>query len=122
MLQNDFYTIIEKTEIDAENVLFHIEINPKHQIYEGHFPNNPVTPGVVQLEIFKELLCLHLMKSVKMVEMPTCKFLKVLNPETDAKVKVQLQILPQENGQIRLNGSILNDEAFIKMSGFYSFC
>ena len=37
-----------------------IRLNAKHSIYEGHFPEQPITPGVVQLAIIKELLAEHL--------------------------------------------------------------
>ena len=45
ILQVDFYTInnlqVVGTTVNAELVL-----NAGHSIYEGHFPGQPVTPGV----------------------------------------------------------------------------
>ena len=54
ILRDTFYKI--NTLKFQENVLeAEISIDAKHAIYEGHFPNNPVTPGVVQLEMVKIL-------------------------------------------------------------------
>jgi 3-hydroxyacyl-[acyl-carrier-protein] dehydratase len=45
------YTIVEKGDDFVK-----IELNPTHAIFSGHFPNNPILPGVCALQIAKELL------------------------------------------------------------------
>lgn len=40
MLINDFFTI--KDIQNAEKYIISIELNPKHKVYQGHFPGNPV--------------------------------------------------------------------------------
>lgn len=52
MLLNDFFKI---TDIkNADKYTISIEMNPKHDIYKGHFPGNPITPGVCLTQMVKE--------------------------------------------------------------------
>lgn len=57
-----------------------VKIAPDHSIFEGHFPGNPITPGVVQVQMVRELLQEHLQKPLRLVKMQSCKFLSILNP------------------------------------------
>ena len=50
ILQNELYTIVET----GDNVA-RIRLLPECAIYQGHFPGNPVTPGVCQVGIVEEL-------------------------------------------------------------------
>ena len=49
------YTIKNTEKIDENNFKVQIELNPNHQVFEGHFPNNPITPGVCMMQIIKEI-------------------------------------------------------------------
>jgi 3-hydroxyacyl-[acyl-carrier-protein] dehydratase len=89
MLINDFFKVIETTVIENK-ILSKIELNPAHKIYAGHFPNNPITPGVVQVQIVKELLENIYKKELKMVSMSRCKFLKILNPNETPVITVDI--------------------------------
>ena len=55
MLINDFFTISELTNSE-DTIESKVQLNASHKIFDGHFPGNPVTPGVVQIQIVKELL------------------------------------------------------------------
>jgi len=55
MLLPDFYHIIHLEQSDKQ-LSAQIRLNPNHEVYRGHFPQQAVVPGVVQLQIVKELL------------------------------------------------------------------
>ena len=50
LFQNNFYTV-KSEDLSESTANFNIELNGDHKIFEGHFPDNPITPGVVQMEI-----------------------------------------------------------------------
>jgi 3-hydroxyacyl-[acyl-carrier-protein] dehydratase len=87
MFLNDLYTVgpIEGSE---NNIFTEITINPEHRLFEGHFPEAPVMPGVVQLQIIKELLEVHLDRPLRMKKLHTCKFLSIINPLETSQVNV----------------------------------
>jgi len=55
MLIKDFYTINDLT-FNGSGIDATIKLNTNHEVYKGHFPEQPVVPGVIQLQIIKELL------------------------------------------------------------------
>ena len=50
MLISNLYSVIKSDKINNENIKIQIELNPKHPIFEGHFPGNPIMPGVLITE------------------------------------------------------------------------
>ena len=54
MLDN-FYKIT-KQYVEKNMLISEIELNSSHRIYEGHFPNSPIVPGVCMIEIVQEVL------------------------------------------------------------------
>ena len=54
MLLNDFFTIRDKVTSETE-IWAELIINSNHKIFEGHFPNQPVVPGVCMMQMIKEI-------------------------------------------------------------------
>lgn len=119
MFKDQFYRILSRSSQEDTEV-FSIEINKDHSIFKGHFPGNPVTPGVAQMEIIKELLGEVRGTKMSMTTMSNCKFLAILNPESDAQVDVQLKITQGESEEWKVNATILNAaNTYLKMSAAY---
>ncbi len=104
MFLNSLYTISEISS-GAEAISAVIAIDPGHIIFNGHFPGTPVTPGVVQLQIVKELLAQHLKRDLKMKTMRTCKFLQIINPEETPQIKIDLKFTAGEIVDVTASGS-----------------
>lgn len=118
LFKDSFYTVSSSSETENGNS-FDIKIDPAHPIFSGHFPGNPVTPGVVQLEIIKELTGEATGKTCKLTEMANCKFLKVLNPQEDSEVTIELRIT-EEDDSAKVNAIIQNENGiFLKSSATY---
>lgn len=119
ILKDTFYTIssIENTESEVIAV---VSIDAKHAIFEGHFPENPITPGVVQLEMIKELLAERYKRKMELVSMSNCKFLTILNPNDVDEVTIKLTIKEEDN-LIKVSASIVAQEVnYLKMAAIYS--
>jgi len=54
MLIKNLYKI-ESFHYKNQQLKAEIFINKEHEIFKGHFPNNPVMPGVCMIQIIKEL-------------------------------------------------------------------
>lgn len=80
MLLNDLYTVLETKFPNEHGLEVTVEINKNHAIFEGHFPNFPVTPGVAILQILKNTLQLHLQHSLFLQSASSIKFLNMVNP------------------------------------------
>ena len=119
ILKDNFYTINE-LEFVENKIQASIKIDSNHSIFEGHFPNNPITPGVVEMEIVKEIVFEGIQKTLKMSKMSNCKFLAILNPLNSSEVNVKIDVLEQENNRIRISAQILDQQTvYLKISAEY---
>lgn len=119
ILKDNFYTINE-LEFVENKIQASIKIDSNHSIFEGHFPNNPITPGVVEMEIVKEIVSEGIQKTLKMSKMSNCKFLAILNPLNSSEVNVKIDVLEQENNRIRISAQILDQQTvYLKISAEY---
>lgn len=119
LFKNNFYQILSSSQED-ETYTFSIQLNADHAIFKGHFPGNPVTPGVVQIEMIKELTIEATGAKIGLKTMGNCKFLAILNPETDAHVDVILKISTGEENEVKVNAVIQNSSAiYLKMGATY---
>lgn len=108
MLLDSIYTIIESNTLDGEEVVYSIDLNGNHDIYKGHFPGFPVTPGVVEIEIVKELLGVYLNQKVALSKISNCRFTNILNPEDGSSCHVRVKFKSFEP-QIAVEADIYDD-------------
>ena len=104
MLLNDFFKI-ENIE-SGEKYIVDIEMNPKHKIYEGHFLDNPIAPGVCLTQMVKEVVEQIFNKKLIMVTGDNIKFTAVLNPEINKDVVMTVALKTKENGLLHADSSI----------------
>ena len=74
--------IIKERKIEGNVITHIIELNPNHSIYNGHFPGQPVLPGVYSLQIVKECLQDAINKEVAFSSIKECKFLSPIIPNS----------------------------------------
>lgn len=115
-----FYSYEIKT-CDTDNMcLFNVHFNPNHSIFNGHFPGNPVVPGVCMTHIVSELLTIYLQKTIKINKINIIKFLKIIDPRIDENYEFRIQIQHSDNAYICDSSIYLNNEAYFKMKSSYS--
>src|SRR5258706_15447282 len=94
MLLNDFYTIasIASKNDESQSVIdAAFDLNKDHKIFEGHFPEVPIVPGVCMMQIVKELIELNLEKKFQVDSAANLKFLAVINPKEHSHVKAEVK-------------------------------
>ena len=96
MLLNSLYTIVECYSSANDLVHYSLSIDPQNDIYKGHFPGFPVTPGVVEIEIVKELVEHHLGQKIALSKISNCKFINILNPEESSYYEVKIKFILKE--------------------------
>jgi len=93
-LKDNFFQIKEKSQ-SKTGIDFTIEFNPEHFIYQSHFPENPITPGVCIIQIIKELAEVILERKLFLKKLQTVKFLNVINPLENKEVIFSLSIFSE---------------------------
>lgn len=79
MLINDFYYCGD-VSVSERQIETSVRFNSAHEIFKGHFPQQPVVPGVCMIQIIKELLQNHLNQSFVLRSTGQVKFLQLVLP------------------------------------------
>jgi 3-hydroxyacyl-[acyl-carrier-protein] dehydratase len=120
MLLQDFYSVDKINTINEGKFLATITLNKDHAIFKGHFPGNPVTPGVCMMQIIKELTESILKVSLTMVSTSNVKFMALINPEVNAQLTLDLEISENEASEIKVKNTTTFDETVaLKLSNTY---
>ena len=109
MLLNDFFTIRD-TESSPTEIWAELIINANHKIFEGHFPNQPVVPGVCMMQMIKEILELVLGKETNLLHAAEMKFLAIINPQANNLVHASIKYAADESGAVNIVASLFKDE------------
>lgn len=120
MLLGNFFTVSEKNVADS-SVLATININATHHIFEGHFPGQPVVPGVCMMQMVKELLELVIEKKTELKKMAELKFLAIINPVENPSIQAAFNYTTKEDDSIHVTGKLYKAETiFLKFKGSFA--
>jgi len=115
MLLKDFYAL--NTLDVADNLATaHITINKDHDIFKGHFPGNPVTPGVCMMQIIKEITEEVVGKKLMMQSSSNIKFMAIINPEKTPNLKLTIDISETDEGYKVKNNTTFEDTVALKLT------
>lgn len=102
MLITEFYNILSREAKGEMAWKVNVELNKNHSIYQGHFPGNPVLPGVCTLQIIKECLSQLMESQFQYAQVNSCKYLSAINPEETPGLQLDLTAKPLEDNQVQL--------------------
>lgn len=120
MVLKDFYKILS-LENQSESIYdVTILVNDKHAIFKGHFPDNPIMPGVCMIQIIKELSEKITQNNLMIQTLSNVKFMAIINPEVTPKLRLELDISTTEDGLIKVkNTTYFNETIALKQSNVY---
>ena len=122
-LLNNLYTIVAK-DIPDDKISYNIKLDANHFIYQAHFPNEPITPGVCIIQIAKELLEDSLAKRLKIYLVKNVKFLSIISPITTPQIScIYDKIMSEDNGNAyRVQVHIQSNETPLAKISFLCKC
>lgn len=88
-LKGDLFNIIRSCADDGQ-LQCAISLNQDCEIYRGHFPGNPITPGVVMIGIARELMETALEKKLKLDSAASVKYTSILSPSEHGNVEYNI--------------------------------
>ncbi|MBC7540313.1 MAG: hypothetical protein H7281_15935 [Bacteriovorax sp.] len=103
--------VVDMKEIVDSEVVAHYRTKKDHAIFKGHFPDFPILPGVVQVEMMAQatsfvVFLIHkepmkMKMDVALLSITEAKFRKPVLPEMDLKLVTRI---------IKLRGTIITSE------------
>jgi len=129
MLLNKFFSIISVNVVGEENqlsadlvskFLVHVEIHRDQPIFKGHFPGNPVIPGVCQIQMITEILEKVFDKNFRLLNADNIKFLSMINPVATESFSFELTCRFSFVDEMTVNAVAFKDQTtFLKLKAGY---
>ncbi|MDQ6470011.1 3-hydroxyacyl-ACP dehydratase [Flavobacterium sp. LHD-80] len=120
MVLKDFYKILSEEKISDSKYNITILVNEKHEVFKGHFPGNPIMPGVCMIQIIKELTEKITQQTLIIQTLANVKFMALINPEVNPELRLELDITITEENLVKVkNTTYFNDTVALKLSNVY---
>lgn len=120
MLLKDFYTINSLENTADHKYLAVISINESHDVFKGHFPGNPIMPGVCMMQIIKEISEQITQSSLMMQSLSNVKFMALINPFVTPELRLELEVATTDENLVKVkNTTYFNDTVALKLGSVY---
>lgn len=91
MLKNSLYRIDAQRQT-PERLEVDLTLWSAHAIFDGHFPGQPILPGVCTLQISKELLTDFVGTAISIVSCQSIKYKQLIDPRTISELRFSFKI------------------------------
>lgn len=118
MLIEGLYSVIA-LEQSNEGVKATIRLNKDHGIFKGHFPGNPIMPGVCMIQIIKELTEEAVDKTLFLSVSSNIKFMAIINPDLNPVLHMDLTITENEDEVKVKNVSSFDETEALKLNATF---
>lgn len=110
MLKDDFFTIKGKECAGDGQTTYHVELNAGHAIFKGHFPGNPISPGVCNIGMIKA--CAEEETGYKLLlgNMKQCKFSHLVTPTENKELDIVLKVDAANEECVKISAQIVKGE------------
>jgi len=123
MLLNEYYRIDERIALNDESI-FGIILLSDYHVYEGHFPGNPVSPGVCTIQMIKECAELLADKRLMLVYLAKCRFSAMLSPQSSSRRWLRLRLTEtdeEKNANYQVIATIYDDvKTYVEFKGEFA--
>jgi 3-hydroxyacyl-[acyl-carrier-protein] dehydratase len=111
---------IRNMESVGEILRVSILILRDHPVYDGHFPGNPILPGVCTLQIAGELLSTYLDQKLMLIKSDSIKFISLVVPTENQLLDYEISFSSKEENILSVKCMVTcNEMEVLKMKGSY---
>lgn len=117
MLLPDYYTILNR-RTDGDAAVFDIALNAACEVYKGHFPGTPVSPGVCNIQMLKECAEQVVGKPLLLNYIQQCRLTTLVTPQQHPEVEVRVWIVAPIEGGVKLCATLGKGElVYLELKG-----
>ena len=118
MLIEGLYTLTDFSSVNQE-IKAKVFLHKEHDIFKGHFPGNPIMPGVCMVQIIKELTEKALNKQLFLSVSSNIKFMALINPNKTPDLDILISYT-EDDGLVKIkNTSSFDDTVALKLSATF---
>ena len=101
----DSLFIIKDYAAEGGEIKATLELDENHAVFKGHFPGQPVVPGVCMMQSVKELVERNVKRKLTVTEADNMKFLSVIDPRVNKLIQAQVSI-GNKDSSFSINASL----------------
>jgi len=116
LLKDSLFTLIE-SRVENNHAEVDVRLDVSHPIYSGHFPDDPITPGVCVVQMAVELCSMLLVKKLELKGSKSIKFINIIRPNIHPQVTYVLDWTETEDGVYHVKMMVRSEDVvFAKCS------
>ena len=92
MSLSHYYTVRSTEHFPSGVYRFRVILHEDCAVYEGHFPGNPIAPGVANIQMIKELAETIVGRPLRIAAIKQCKFLRPIRPDEQKPLDVMVSM------------------------------
>ena len=105
---DDYFSILKVSSDNMLSGVVRICLNPDSSVYEGHFPGEPVSPGVCNLEMIRRCAAAVHHQPLRILRIKQCRMTSVMTPDATPQADVNITLQETVPGVYRITAAIEN--------------
>lgn len=111
----DSLFIVKEYSTEGTEIKASLELDENHSIFRGHFPGQPVVPGVCMMQSVKELVERQVKQKLTLIEADNMKFLSVMDPRVNKLITATVSV-SNKDSVLSINASLFAENVtFFKL-------
>lgn len=88
MNDNKLYDVLAQ---DGSSFL--LKMKDEHVVYQGHFPGQPITPGVLTMQMARDCASVLFNRTLHYTSVKNCRFVAMVRPGDRLRLNLQTEIV-----------------------------
>ena len=116
-LQNYYYRILGSESDGGLQAGFRLLLLPGCDVYDGHFPGNPVCPGVFNLQMIKECVESMTGSKLKIDSIRQCRLTSLATPSECPELQLDIKLSAADSSSYQVEARLhAGDKAVMVMN------
>lgn len=113
-MNDQFFTLENVSEEDGVHIAT-VSLNPTHSVYQGHFPEQPIAPGVMLMDMCRNVAGSILNAEFRIASARSMKFVKIVDPNNVQSLRIKITFQDSEAGQQMNCVASWDDDTYFKI-------
>lgn len=97
-----------------------LRFNATHSIFAGHFPGQPVVPGICMMQLVQDALEKGTGNRLQLSAAHTIKFLQFIDPRLQETINLDLKLIKTEEDQLTIMAQLFREPVvYFKYNAVY---
>jgi 3-hydroxyacyl-[acyl-carrier-protein] dehydratase len=117
----DSLFVVQEIKTESNEIKASLRVNAAHEIFKGHFPGQPIVPGVCMMQLAKELVERQLKKKFLLAEADNMKFLSIIDPGVNENIEATVG-MTEKDESVLINATLFaGTVTFFKLKAVLKF-